>query len=331
MKTQIVLVLLVSCFMIFSGALVRRGKRKSDQIEQEHADLMAEYDVSSAGDTSDEEPHSTSPSSGKSDSLSAPIDLMAELTAETWLESADSYSSGMPNHCGAPYKGEVLTYITPWNNKGYDRAKVIAKKITWLSPVWFQIRQNDQFSGADDEPMFVITGSHDVDEGWLADVRKLNRRIKVVPRVVLEADLTCPTQGRDDDCTDISTALETLRRRFNFEGWVFEIPLESWKTTAVLTAHAKQSGAMTVMVLPPLDPADDAEGYEPYAGLFHVFERIVDRYSVMTYDYTRTGEAIAPFPWVEQVIGGLASITQKDVRSKLLLGIPMYGWSSKRQ
>jgi hypothetical protein len=38
------------------------------------------------------------------------------------------------------YPGEVLAYVTPWNKKGYNMAKIIAPKLSWLVPVWFQIR-----------------------------------------------------------------------------------------------------------------------------------------------------------------------------------------------
>jgi hypothetical protein len=38
------------------------------------------------------------------------------------------------------FKGEVLAYVTPWNKKGYMMAKIMAPKLTWLVPVWFQIR-----------------------------------------------------------------------------------------------------------------------------------------------------------------------------------------------
>ena len=37
-------------------------------------------------------------------------------------------------------ENEVLAYITPWNRKGYEYAKMMASKIRWLAPVWFRIR-----------------------------------------------------------------------------------------------------------------------------------------------------------------------------------------------
>jgi len=36
--------------------------------------------------------------------------------------------------------GEILTYVTPWNRKGYQLAKLMARKIRWLVPVWFQVK-----------------------------------------------------------------------------------------------------------------------------------------------------------------------------------------------
>ncbi|RLM91882.1 chitinase domain-containing protein 1 [Panicum miliaceum] len=55
------------------------------------------------------------------------------------------------------FPNPVLAYVTPWNSKGYDMAKLFSAKLTHISPVWYDLKS--------DRNMLVL----------------------VVPRVVLEA------------------------------------------------------------------------------------------------------------------------------------------------
>jgi hypothetical protein len=66
------------------------------------------------------------------------------------------------NECQAN-RGHVLGYVTPWNGRGYDVAKAERGRLTHVSPVWYQLKAS---SGSP-----VLLGSHDVDKGWIADVR----------------------------------------------------------------------------------------------------------------------------------------------------------------
>ena len=54
------------------------------------------------------------------------------------------------------------------NGKGYDVAKAWAK-FTHISPVWLQLRAP---GGA-----FALAGRHDIDKGWMADVRKAGGQV----------------------------------------------------------------------------------------------------------------------------------------------------------
>ena len=67
----------------------------------------------------------------------------------------------------------VLGYVTPWNNRGYDIAKWFTKKFTHISPVWLQARLNS------DDSDFDITGQHDIDQGWIRELRNNNPNIKI--------------------------------------------------------------------------------------------------------------------------------------------------------
>lgn len=51
-----------------------------------------------------------------------------------------------------------------WNNHGYDVAKIWGTKFDIISPVWLQVVR--QPNG-----VYKINGEHDVDSGWIKDVR----------------------------------------------------------------------------------------------------------------------------------------------------------------
>jgi chitinase domain-containing protein 1 len=55
---------------------------------------------------------------------------------------------------------DILGYVTPWNNHGYDVAKIFGPKFTLLSPVWLQVVPE----GLGD---YVIKGTHDIDKVYI--------------------------------------------------------------------------------------------------------------------------------------------------------------------
>lgn len=66
------------------------------------------------------------------------------------------------------FDGPTLGFVTPWNNHGYEVAKTFGDKFDIISPVWLRIV--NQGKGK-----FEILGTKDIDEGWVADVRKATR------------------------------------------------------------------------------------------------------------------------------------------------------------
>nr|KAF6464527.1 chitinase domain containing 1 [Rousettus aegyptiacus] len=77
------------------------------------------------------------------------------------------------------FAGDVLGYVTPWNSRGYDIAKLFGGKFTQISPVWLQLKRRGR-------EMFEVTGLHDVDQGWMRMVRKQGRGLRIVPRLLFE-------------------------------------------------------------------------------------------------------------------------------------------------
>ncbi len=50
------------------------------------------------------------------------------------------------------------------NAKGYDVAETFRSKLTHVSPVWLQLREE---TGS-----LAVTGQHDIDKGWVQRLRK---------------------------------------------------------------------------------------------------------------------------------------------------------------
>jgi len=62
---------------------------------------------------------------------------------------------------------DILGYVTPWNNHGYDVAKMFGPKFTLLSPVWLQVVPE----GLRDH---VIKGTHDIDKVQIVHTIKID-------------------------------------------------------------------------------------------------------------------------------------------------------------
>ncbi|VDK33834.1 unnamed protein product [Gongylonema pulchrum] len=80
------------------------------------------------------------------------------------------------------FRRAVLAYVTPWNSGGYDIAKWAAAKFTYISPVWFQFKPEIK----QQRKMCTIFGAHDLDKGWLADIKLNNSEIRFVPRFIVD-------------------------------------------------------------------------------------------------------------------------------------------------
>jgi chitinase domain-containing protein 1 len=74
------------------------------------------------------------------------------------------------------FAGPVLGYVTPWNSHGYDVAKIFGRKFSLVSPVWLQVIVSS--SG------YSIGGLHDMDRGWVEEVRTKGARL--VPRLLFD-------------------------------------------------------------------------------------------------------------------------------------------------
>jgi hypothetical protein len=215
MKSFLVVVIALMCLMSSPVSALSSRRRKKADIDLEDEDF----------DTNGSAPAALSPET---------------LTAASFLQEAkDHVSDPSALGCGQRFSGEVLAYVTPWNGKGYDEAKASAARITWLAPVWFQIR-GMQGGGLEGDALdYSVTGEHDVDVDWVREVWAAqtgvrdppnNKRdvsskgvMKVVPRVTLETPMECPTAGKDDECRAMALELNRMRQLYDFDGYTLEV------------------------------------------------------------------------------------------------------------
>ncbi|XP_024538957.1 chitinase domain-containing protein 1 [Selaginella moellendorffii] len=233
--------------------------------------------------------------------------------------------------------GTVLAYVTPWNSKGYDMAKKFRHKLTHVSPVWYQLRRDDKGMS--------LAGKHDVDQGWISEVRKQGFPL-IVPRVVLEGwSLDSMLVSADEKQKAIKLILEECKEQA-YDGIVLEA-WNSWASYRILENHRLREKALAfirelgsslhklnaasatrplqlVLVIPP----ERGGGPEEFTrGDLHSLQHAVDGFSLMTYDFSnayRPGPN-APLPWIRSCLNSLLAGKSNEVSSKILMGINFYG------
>lgn len=232
------------------------------------------------------------------------------------------------------FQGETLGFVTPWNSHGYDVAKTFNKKFTYVSPVWLQVKRKP--GGA-----FVITGGHDIDKGWVSDVKK-SKSTKMVPRILFDGwsgkDYQALFSSEDviEDCID--TILDFIKEN-RFDGVVVEIWSQfggnAKKELVHFLSHMADSfhnaNKELILVIPP--PVYDKNS----PGMFgkEEFDQLapkVDKFTLMTYDFSNPSRPgpNSPLPWMKQCVTVLDPAGTSPYRSKILLGLNFYGndyWS----
>ncbi|KAG7262667.1 hypothetical protein CRUP_012546 [Coryphaenoides rupestris] len=233
------------------------------------------------------------------------------------------------------FQGQVLGYITPWNSHGYDVAKIFGSKLTSVSPVWLQVRRRGKDS-------YDVTGLQDHDPGWVKGVRKSNRKIRLVPRLLFDGwsyqDYLSVLEN-EDEIEELASELVDVAKTEGFDGFTLELwsQLGGNKRSELVhlikhvceTLKAKKLDCFLV-----IPPAVTSIGQPGMFGReeFEQLAPVVDGFSLMTYDYSAAGSPgpSAPLPWIKECVLQLAPSSQW--RQKILLGLSMYGmdFSSKK-
>uniref|UniRef100_A0A8C6SQL6 Chitinase domain-containing protein 1 n=1 Tax=Neogobius melanostomus TaxID=47308 RepID=A0A8C6SQL6_9GOBI len=122
-------------------------------------------------------------------------------------------------HIKRAFDGQVLGYVTPWNSHGYNVAKLFGPKMTSVSPVWLQLRRRGLET-------FDVNGLHDHDPGWVKAVRKSNKKVKIVPRVLLDAwsyQDYMSVLDSEDEIEELATELVDVAKTEGFDGFTLEL------------------------------------------------------------------------------------------------------------
>ncbi|ODM87187.1 Chitinase domain-containing protein 1 [Orchesella cincta] len=225
----------------------------------------------------------------------------------------------------------VLGYVTPWNSHGYDVAKTFANKFTMISPVWLQI--NRKPTGE-----YYVTGTKDIDLGWIRDVRKRGKRsgVKIIPRVLFDG-----WSGEDYyklftskvEIKELTKTVVAILEVYEFDG----VTLELWSQLGGQARSAlhtlvkafgvgmKKAGLTFVLVIPPPLTNQGGPGMIELEDIQAVYS-YVDYFSIMTYDYSRPDRpgANSPIKWIQKCIEAL-SVDELD-REKFLIGLNFYGY-----
>uniref|UniRef100_A0A673X6Q3 Chitinase domain-containing protein 1 n=1 Tax=Salmo trutta TaxID=8032 RepID=A0A673X6Q3_SALTR len=226
------------------------------------------------------------------------------------------------------FQGPVLGYITPWNSHGYDVAKVFGSKLTSVSPVWLQLRRRGPES-------FHITGLHDHDPGWVKAVRKANKKIKMLPRLLFDGwsyQDYMSVLGSEDEIEELGTEMVDVAKTEGFDGYTLELWSQLGGNQRVELVHMithicealKVKKLDCVLVIPPAVTPSSGQPGMFGREQFEQLAPVVDGFSLMTYDFSsgRAGPS-SPLPWLRECVLELSPNNQW--RHKILLGLNLYG------
>jgi len=257
--------------------------------------------------------------------------LLVENTK--WKDIVENHGSYKSNRDERVIQHFSLAYVTPWNSHGYDVAKWLGGKFTHISPVWLQLKRK---GGSN-----VITGTHDIDQGWMKEVRTAGKKVgvKIVPRIIAEgwrpADFNKVYES-ESERSKIAEDLIKVIENYNLDGLVLEIwsQVPAIKHLAQLPTIIKDvskkirdAGYTFILVIPPPVYAKNNPGTFSAAD-FNVLEPHVDGFSLMTYDFSnfQTPGPNSPLWWVRECVHRLVpESSMKVARSKILLGLNFYG------
>ena len=185
---------------------------------------------------------------------------------------------------------------------------------------------------------YEITGTHDVDEGWVKEVKTKGKITKFYPRILFEhftdKDYSKLLTHKDEIKAAADTIIESCQN-YMFDGVVLEL----WSQLSqrvddqhlinlvrTIAQQLKTAGYGTILVVPPSQRGPDLFNEKHFDSLWEH----VEAFSLMTYDYSsyqRPG-ANSPLYWMKQVVEHIChqSTQLEEKRAKILLGLNFYGY-----
>ncbi|KAM0938461.1 putative glycoside hydrolase family 18, catalytic domain, glycoside hydrolase superfamily [Dioscorea sansibarensis] len=254
-----------------------------------------------------------------------------------FLEILAEHSRVSENRTRKHFENPVLAYVTPWNSRGYEMAKLFSSKVTHVSPVWYELKSK----GKD----FVLEGRHNADAGWISDLQK-NGHSLVLPRVVLEAFpaefITKKKQWRK--------AIDIIVKECEEMGYD-GIVLESWsrwdaygvlqdpdmrlmalkfikhlgEALHSVTSTTNSSHHLELIYVIPAPRSQNLGEYDFGPQDYQELKNAVDGFSLMTYDFSspQSPGPNAPLQWIRSSLQLLLSDAEDG--HMIFLGINFYG------
>uniref|UniRef100_A0A336M8I1 Chitinase domain-containing protein 1 n=1 Tax=Culicoides sonorensis TaxID=179676 RepID=A0A336M8I1_CULSO len=245
--------------------------------------------------------------------------------AKTIIQESGAYCKNTKER---HFQSTVLGYLTPWNRKGYEVAKVFGSKFDVISPVWLQIIRLGDLK-------YEVRGLHDVVDLKTAD----NPETKILPRVLFDKftdqDFSKLLSYKNERNIVAKLIVDTCKKH-KFDG----IVLEFWSSLSAraddqhlltlvieIAQSMKYDNLQFILVVPP-SRKETVELFTP-----EHFEKLyphVNGFSLMTYDYSSYQHPgpNAPIDWVRNAVEFICPDSTPNLaekRSKILLGLNFYG------
>ncbi|CEP19760.1 hypothetical protein [Parasitella parasitica] len=179
---------------------------------------------------------------------------------------------------------------------------------------------------------FDMDGEHDVDQGWIKEVRdEKTGRGKILPRFQFRGwtgdDLRLFVSNEKESQVLANAIMEQVNK-YNFDGLVIECGFPAFFQVFLLQLskllHEKNRQLIVVL------PAIMTEDHKKYmtSDIFKEMSKYVDRFSLMTYDFSSHDPNGGPASPIEWIMDNIEHLTPDEkYRSKLLIGFNMYAMS----
>ena len=283
--------IIVVCLLCTSESTIGPGNRKASARAAEKT-------------TSTTPPQQASPSAA---SFKALPPTKTNVVQRNLIEENITPQSVLENHqayCSAcletrEFTHPTLVYVTPWNSHGYTLAKLFAKKLDYVSPVWLSIRR----TGIE---RYIVEGQHDIDRPWLEEVKAKNPAVRIVPRIIFEKWSTEDTHALFELEGEKQALAATFAQFLTendalFDGYVLELLMQFRGASKPTLNHVisdiaeqvhrvERNGTRkeVILAVPPYEEMFDASDFDL------LYEHL-DGFSVMTYDFpNREPGPVAP-------------------------------------
>jgi len=271
-----------------------------------------------------------------------------KITSRSLIKGVEEFSEGLQSLLSQPdaatlvpsklprrNTGKTLAYITPWNSKGYEYAKMFAYKLDYLSPTWFHFNKGET----------QVRGDHNIDRSWIEAVKAAYPTFPapaIIPRFTFDGwtggdldELFKSTAKRDKLIENI--LITTTQNKF--DGVVVDFGYIAYTSfgdkivdfISSLSSQLHQLNLLLVWVIPPMTAIEEEDTELLTAEDMEKISPHIDAFSIMTYDFSshhrRVGPT-APVDWMMRSILRLIPPSKRSDKSftdKFLLGLNFYG------